>query len=115
MSERKTIYLKADTEALYKEVPRRKSEYDALFYHFKNESGELYELRFWFGRAGLFEIKMPSGEVLHATTGIEENEDNPFLQYENGELWKWIVKLLKIYEIGITPVVKRYRFVGSDK
>ena len=115
MSERKTIYLKADTEALFKEVPRRKNEYDALFYHFKNESGELYELRFWNDGVGLFEIKMPSGEVLYATAGIEDNEENVFLQYEEGKLWAWIMKLLTINEIGITPVVKRYRFVGTDK
>lgn len=113
MGERKKVYMTlTNPEQVYVPVEKGEDEFDYLYYQFKNGNGELYELRFWAKFAELFEIKLPSGEMIRSTTKIENDENNPFLKYENGELWNWIKQLLMMFDTGLLrPVVKRFRYV----
>lgn len=113
MKEKTTVYMKADTTGMIEPVEKKKKEFDLLFYQFKNEKDEVYELHFWNGRDTLFEVKLPNGEFLYATTDIQEFEGNPFPAYENGALWEWIKQVLMIYKTRIKPVMKRFRYINS--
>ena len=110
MGERKKVYMTlTNPEQVYVPVEKGEDEFDYLYYQFKNGNGELYELRFW--QKNLFEVTLPSGEVIHATLEVEKFEGNPFPKYENGALWDWMKTVLKIHATGIVPVIKRYRYV----
>ena len=110
MAERTTRYMTlSKPEEVYVPVEKNKNEFDLLFYQFKNDKGEIYEMRFW--EKDLFEVILPDGKVIHATWEIGEFEGNPFPNYENGNLWEWIKKLLIIHSSGLIPVAKRFRYV----
>jgi hypothetical protein len=114
MADRTTHYMTlAHPDQVYVPVELNRNEFDLLFYQFKNNKGEIYEMRFW--EKDLFEVILPDGEVIHATWEIGEFEGNPFPNYENGKLWEWIKIVLLIHSTKIEPIIKRYRYIHSQE
>ncbi len=94
----------------YLPVKLRPDEFEVYVYQFKGIKGDIYELKFWAKETDIFEVALSSGKVICASTDIKD-ENNTFLKYEGGGLWHWIKKVLKVHEIGVRPIVKRYRYV----